>query len=180
MKQKPSLVIAIIGMLFAARQAEAEVQVYLDETRTQYIMADKLDCNIYEGKAGITIGLKAGNLLFGVGPEFTIGKTNTVHWDNMVQGIVVRYKELCTRFNSGAISMKEYNERIKQIDAIAKEAIELQERMIKRIKQQSDDTFKELEKETVEGRQLKQDETSMEIERINQDLSKLPEVSLRR
>ncbi|MGD0283934.1 MAG: hypothetical protein ABSB95_16505 [Dissulfurispiraceae bacterium] len=167
-------ILSIIVLLFAARQSNAAVQVYLDETRTQYIMADKLDCNIYEGKAGITIGLKAGNLLFGIGPEFTIGKTNSINWDNIVQGIVVRYKELCTRFNSGAISMKEYNERIKQIDAIVKEAVELQERMIKRIKQQSDDAFRELEKETGKDRRLKQDETSMEIEKINLDLSKLP------
>jgi len=174
MKDKPLLVLSIIVFLFSAYTADAAVQVYLDETRTQYTMADKLDCNIYEGKAGVTIGLKAGNLLFGVGPEFTIGKTNSIHWDSMVQGIVVRYKELCTRFNSGAISMKEYNERIKQIDVIAKEAVELQERMMKRIKQQSDDAFRELEEETGKDRRLNPDETSKEIEKINLDLSKLP------
>lgn len=174
MKDRTVLVLSLIILLFTVRQAGATVQVYLDETRTQYIMTDKLDCNIYEGKAGITIGLKAGNLLFSAGPEFTIGKTNTINWDNMVQGIVVRYKELCTRFNSGAISIKEYNERIRQIDAIAKEAIELQERMTKRIKQQSDDTFRELEKEAGKDSRLKQDETGIEIEKIDQDLSKLP------
>src|SRR5208337_3463998 len=170
MKDKTALVLSMIVLLFAARQAGATVQVYLDETRSQFIMADQLDCHIYEGKAGVTIGLKVGNLIFSVGPEFTIGKTNSINWDSMVQGIVVRYKELCTRFNSGAITMKEYDERIKQIDAIAKEAIEFQERMIKRIKQHSDDAFKELERETVKDRELKQDETSVEIEKINQDL----------
>lgn len=174
MKDKTVLILSIIIVLFTVRQAGATVQVYLDETRTQYIMADKLDCTIYEGKAGITIGLKAGNLLFSAGPEFTIGKTNTINWDSMVQGIVVRYKELCTRFNSGAISIKKYHERIIQIDAIAKEATELQERVTKRIKKQSDDAFRELEKETGKDSLLKQDETGMEIEKINKDLSGLP------
>jgi|GEM_PF-2367385 len=174
MKNKALVILPIIVLLSVARQSNATVQVYLDETRSQFIMADQLDCHIYEGKAGVTIGLKAGNLLFNVGPEFTIGKTNSINWDSMVQGIVVRYKELCDRFNSGAVTMKEYKERIKQIDAIAKEAFELQERMINRIKQQSDETFRELERESGKDRRLKQDETSMEIEKINQNLSKLP------
>jgi len=154
--------------------AYADVKIFLDETRTNYLMVDELDCNVYEGKGGITIGFKAGNMLFSIGPEFTLGKKNSIIWDRMVQGIIVRYKELCTRFNSGAITMKEYKERIKEIDAIAKEALEFQEKMIKRVKEESKDAFKELERETKGEDFITPEKISENIEDIGMKIRNLP------
>jgi uncharacterized membrane protein (DUF106 family) len=154
--------------------AYADVKIYLDETRTNYVMADELDCSVYEGKGGITIGFKAGNMLFSIGPEFTVGKKNSIIWDRMVQGIIVRYKELCTRFNSGAITMKEYKERIKEIEAIAKEALEFQEKMIKRVKEESKDAFKELERETKGEDFITPEKISENIEDIGMKIRNLP------
>jgi len=154
--------------------AYSDVKIYLDETRTNYVMADELDCSVYEGKGGITIGFKAGNMLFSIGPEFTLGKKNSIIWDRMVQGIIVRYKELCTRFNSGVITMREYKERIKEIEAIAKEALEFQEKMIKRVKEESKDAFKELERETKGEEFITPEKISEKIEDIGMKIRNLP------
>ena len=113
-------------------------------------------------------------MLFSIGPEFTLGKKNSIIWDRMVQGIIVRYKELCTRFNSGAITMKEYKERIKEIDAIAKEALEFQEKMIKRVKEESKDAFKELARETKGEDFITPEKISEKIEDIGMKIRNLP------
>jgi hypothetical protein len=164
----------MVALLCISDPVDGEVKVYLDETRTEYIMADDLDCNVYEDRGGITIGFKAGNMLFSIGPEFTVGKKNSIIWDRMVQGIIVRYKELCTRFNSGAITMKEYKERIKEIDAIAKEALEFQEKMIKRVKEESKGAFKELARETKGEDFITPEKISQKIEDIGMKIRNLP------
>merc|ERR1712000_109298 len=111
-------------------------------------MAEKMDCKVHKLKRGITLGFKVGNLLFGVGPEITLGGDQSVKWKKNVQGIIARYQELCARFNTGTITKKKYDERINEIDGIAKEAMMLEERMKQRVKKQASNAFKELEKET--------------------------------
>jgi len=111
------------------------------------VMADELDCKVYEGSKGITIGFKASTCFFNFGPEFSLGGRQSIAWDAAVQQIIARYKELCTRFNSGAITMKEYEARLEKIDSISKEALLLQERMNDKVKQESKDAFSELEGE---------------------------------
>ena len=137
-----------------------EVKIYLDESRTDFIMAEKMDCTVYKSKKGITIGFKAGMFLFGIGPEVSFGGEDSIKWEKVVQGIIARYKELCARFNTGTMTKKEYDERIKEIDAIAKETMEFQERMVKGVKDNARITFEQLgyeverhatQKEAVDG-----------------------------
>ncbi|MBI5055457.1 MAG: hypothetical protein HZB61_02390 [Nitrospirae bacterium] len=166
----------LLSSLCLTSHADAKVKIYLDETKKEYINADKLDCDVYEGSAGITIGFKAGNMLFSVGPEITLGKENSINWDKLVQGIIARYKELCTRFNSGAITMKAYNERLKEIDAIAKEALEFQQKMIKRVKDESKDAFKELDATVKKEEPATSDNISKGLENISLKIKTLPAI----
>ena len=124
------------------------IKVFLDETRTDYIMAEKMDCKVHKSKRGITLGFKAGNILFGVGPEISFGGDQLIRWEKNVQGIIARYQELCARFNTGTMTKKEYDKRINDIDMIAKEAMLFQERIKQRVKNQASNAFNELEKET--------------------------------
>lgn len=125
----------------------AKVKIYNDESKTDFVMANKMDCRIHNSKRGITIGFKAGNLLFGVGPEVTFGGERGIRWEKTVQGIITRYKELCARFNTGTITQEEYEQRIGEIDAIAKEAMDFERNAVKRLKQRSNEAFSELDAE---------------------------------
>jgi hypothetical protein len=174
MKKLTGFSIILCCLILIPIFAYGDVKIYLDETRTTYVMANELDCRVYEGKGGITIGFKAGNMLFSIGPEFTVGKKNSIIWDTMVQGIMVRYKELCTRFNSGAITMKEYKERIKEIDLIAKEALEFQEKMVRKVKEESKESFKELERETKGEEFMTAEKITEIIEDIDMKIRNLP------
>ena len=167
------LTLIIFTIIFVPVTSDA-IKVYQDETRTEYVNADKLDCNVYEGKKGITIGFKAGNMLFSVGPEISFGQQNKIKWDRSVHAIIARYKEACTRFNSGAMTMKEYNARIEQIDRIAKEMIEFQEKMMRRVKAEAKDAFAELDRETRGRDFMASEEIDKDIEDINKKIDALP------
>ncbi|MBI4681582.1 MAG: hypothetical protein HY757_00530 [Nitrospirae bacterium] len=175
MKKIISVVLISVLLLFICDYADAKVKIYLDDSRTEYIKVDTLDCNVYEGKAGITIGFKAGNMLFSIGPEVTLGQKNSIKWDRMVQEIIARYKELCTRFNSGSITMKGYKERLKEIDGIAMEAAEFQEKILGRVRDQSKEAFNELAKDTRGEDALINDRIDKDIDDISKKVDSLKE-----
>ena len=141
--------ILLLMILIPSTVHAEKVKLNLDDTRTDYVMANKMDCRVHKTKKGMAIGFKAGSLLFGVGPEVTLGGEAKVAWDKAVQGIIARYEELCARFNTGMITKKEYDERLNEIDAIAEEAMDFQVSRIDKVRQRSEDVFKELDSETV-------------------------------
>jgi len=161
---KESVISAAVFFLLVAfpLRASAEVKIYLDETRKEYVMAQEMDCAVHRSSGGITIGFKAGNLLFGFGPEITFGKQG-ITWDKAVQAVIARYQELCARFNTGAMTKKEYDERLRDIDALAKEVTELQQKLLKQTKQSAKDSFAELQRETTKD----QDAISERIDEIS-------------
>ncbi|MEE9524062.1 MAG: hypothetical protein V3V59_04835, partial [Thermodesulfovibrionales bacterium] len=69
-----------------------------------------------------------------------------------------------------AITMKEYDERLEQIDKISKEALELQERVVKGVKMESKDAFGELEMETKDRKSATPYNISRSIDNINKKL----------
>ncbi|MDP7557557.1 MAG: hypothetical protein QF687_06715 [Nitrospinaceae bacterium] len=141
-------VIAVFCLLPVLSGAE-EFKLYLDDSRTDYVMAEKQDCSVYETEDGrITLGFKAGGLFFGIGPEITFGEKTGIDWDNLVQRLVARYLELCTRFNTGSISKAAYDSRLKKIESIEAEAYELHQNFIKEKAGRKDKMFDELENET--------------------------------
>lgn len=147
-----ALAIAIcFGSLLLSSSAFAgQVRVY-DEGRGSYIMADRMDCRVHKSKNGVTLGLKGGNFLFSFGPELTVGGEAKVKWEEAVQSLVVRYEELCARFNTGVLSKQEYDRRLNEIDNVAKEAFEFQEMQLKKVRDRAKDAFKDLDRETGRG-----------------------------
>jgi hypothetical protein len=136
-------------LLFQMPAAASEFKLYLDDSRTKHIMVEKQDCSVYKSENGkITLGFKAGNLFFGIGPEVSFGKDSGIDWDKLTQRLVVRYLELCTRFNTGSISKSEYDKRLKKIEDIEIAAYKLYEKIIEEAAKRKDRIFQELEEST--------------------------------
>ena len=74
------------------------------------------DCQIMDYESGsITLGMKAGGLFWGVGPEVTFGSQSGVVWTENLQYMVAEYQELCSRYNTGRVSKVEYDKEIQLI-----------------------------------------------------------------
>ena len=145
------ILIAAAFILFQASIATAEFKLYLDDSRTDHIMVEEQDCSVYKSENGkITLGFKAGGLFFGIGPEVSFGTESGIDWNNLTQRLVVRYLELCTRFNTGSISKPEYDKRLKKIEAIEAEAYELYQKVIEETAKRKDKIFEELDEATEE------------------------------
>ena len=143
--------IAATFILFQVSTAAAEFKLYLDDSRTEYIMVEEQDCSVYKSENGkITLGFKAGGLFFGIGPEVSFGKESGIDWDKLTQRLVARYLELCTRFNTGSISKSEYDKRLKKIEAIEAKAYELYQKVIEEAAKRKDKIFEELDEATEE------------------------------
>jgi hypothetical protein len=167
------LVTAIALSVVMPVSAIAKIKIYVDETRTEYVEADKLDCRTYEGKRGLTIGFKAGFYTFNFGPQLTLGGDESIKWDKSVHGLIAQYKELCTRFNAGAVTLKEYKERIEKLDSLATEMLEFQDKLMQRVKSESRDAFRELEMETRGSSELSPDEVIRQLNSIDSRLENL-------
>ena len=141
--------IATVFILFQVPIATAEFKLYLDDSRTEFIMVEEQDCSVYKSENGkIALGFKAGGLFFGIGPEITFGKDSGIDWDNLTQRLVARYLELCTRFNTGSISKSEYDKRLKKVEAIETEAYKLHQKILEETAKRKDRMFEELEEAT--------------------------------
>ena len=131
-------------------------KLYLDNTRTKHIMVEQQDCSVHKSEDGrITLGFKVGNFLFGAGPEISFGKKTGIDWDQTMQGLIVRYQELCARFNTGSISKQEYDDRLEKIESIEKEAYELYQEFLKKKSRRKQDVFDELDKDTKKMKTIK-------------------------
>ena len=74
------------------------------------------DCEVMDYESGsITLGMKAGGLFWGVGPEISFGSQSGVNWNDNLQYMVAEYQELCSRYNTGRISDAEYKKEIYSI-----------------------------------------------------------------
>lgn len=136
-------VLALCGLL-ALGAAAAPATLWAGEPP-----AEKMDCQVYETKKrSVTVGLKAGNLLFNVGPEVTWMLERGVAWDQAVHGLIARYVELCGRYNAGEVTKEEYQQRLREIDNLYKEAVELQNKLIEQTHKRAKDAHAELEEAT--------------------------------
>ena len=142
------ITIAILNITEVSALA-SEFKLDLDESRTKHIMVEKQDCSVYKSKNGkVTLGFKAGGLFFGVGPELSFGKDSGIDWDKLTQKLVVRYLELCSRYNTGSISKSEYDKRLQKIEEIEIAAYKLYQKIIEEAARQKDQIFKELDEAT--------------------------------
>ena len=107
-----------------------------------------LDCGVYETQTlDLTLALKAGNFLFNVGPEMGVTYRAGVAWEKVVQGTIARYVELCNRYNAGMVTRAEYEVRLEHIEALYREAQELQAQLMEATRRRSRSGFDELDRE---------------------------------
>lgn len=143
MKQPVGRVLTLCGLLVLGAGA-APGSLWAGEPPEE-----KMDCKVYETKKrSVTVGLKAGNFLFNVGPEVTWTLERGVAWDQAVHGLIARYVELCGRYNAGEVTKEEYQQRLREIDNLYKEAIELQNQLIEQTHKRAKDAHAELEEAT--------------------------------
>ncbi|MBI4390208.1 MAG: hypothetical protein HY580_08510 [Nitrospinae bacterium] len=150
MKFFSALLAALLALALStpAPAGAEQFKLYLDETYTQFVMAEKQDCSIHKTEDGrITLGFKAGNFLINVGPEITFGKKAGIDWDRTIQGFIARYQELCARFNTGSLTKAEYEKRLERIEALDREAYELYQRYLAEREKQRQNLFDELDRE---------------------------------
>lgn len=86
--------------------------------------AETLDCRVYDKKTR-TIGLgfmMVAGFFFKAGPEISYSAQQGVTWDRTVQSFIVRYVELCERYNAGLVTKSEYGQRLSQMEDIYKDA----------------------------------------------------------
>lgn len=101
----------------------SSIKLYDTDSKTTFTMVEPMDCSILKTTFnGITLGFKFGVSFIGVGPEVTFGEREQVKWEESVQALIVQYKELCARFNTGAISKKGYEIRLRELDQAFQQA----------------------------------------------------------
>ena len=143
-------------LLISTPASADQIKLYLDNTRTEYVMAEQQDCSVHKSVDGrITLGFKVGNFLFGMGPEISFGKKTGIDWDHTVQGLIARYQEVCARFNTGSITKQEYDERLVKIETVEKEAYNLYQAFLKKKARRKQDVFDELDKATDKTQSIK-------------------------
>jgi len=139
------------------------VKIPVDDNRSAFEEAQKMDCGVYDerGKT-LTVGLDF-SLLWGAaksGPFVQRGQTTGVKWDKSVQFIVAQYKELCGRYNSGAVSQTAYSARLAEVDQFYAEAAGIRQNADEVIRQHSQQAFSELDKQLPADDAAPQSQTS--------------------
>ena len=93
--------------------------------------AEQLDCRVHDTeKSKIGLGLKIASFLFTWGPEISYDQQRGVAWDKVVQGFIAQYKELCSRYNAGLVTKAEYEARLREMEGLHREAMELERKMV--------------------------------------------------
>ena len=140
----------LLILLALSDQVQAEqFKLYLDDAHQGFIMVEKQDCAIHKTEGGqITLGFKIGNFLLNIGPEVSFGKKAGIDWDRTVQVFISRYQELCSRFNTGRLTKKEYDDRLAEIERIDSEAYELHKKFMLEKEKHKQDVFDEMDKDT--------------------------------
>ena len=107
---------------------------------------EQLDCEVYKTeKYSVTVGFSVGNLLLSAGPEVTASYERGIAWDKVVQGLIARYTEVCTRYNAGMVTKEQYAARVQEIETLYREAQEFEQQMLKETRARANDAFAELD-----------------------------------
>ncbi|TSA05248.1 MAG: hypothetical protein D4R81_00620 [Nitrospiraceae bacterium] len=109
--------------------------------------AEPMDCRVHDTtKSGITLGFKVGNFFLQAGPEVTYSRERGIAWDRVVQGFIARYKELCSRYNAGLVTKEEYEQRLKEMEGLHREAMELERKMVEETRNRAKSAVDELDR----------------------------------
>ena len=134
----------------------------------------QLDCRVYDERTlDLTAGLKAGNFLFNFGPEMGLTHRSGIAWKEAAQSIIVRYVELCNRYNAGMVTKAEYNARLERIENVYREARQLQEQMKKATRDRSRSAFDELDRELAKMPGNRPTDLDNKVERLAERVERL-------
>lgn len=150
-----SMLLPLLGLVAPlAGCASSTVKVPVTDGASEFREVQKLDCRVYdERQKSLTVGLSFSALFGAVagGPHVTVAESTGVKWDKSVQFIVAQYKEVCSRYNAGAVSQASYDTRIAEIDQLYQEALGVRQSADALIRGHSREAFGELDKETGAG-----------------------------
>lgn len=108
--------------------------------------AEKLDCRVYDKKTSkIGLGLMVAGFLFKAGPEISYSAQQGVTWDRTVQSFIVRYVELCERYNAGLVTKSEYGQRLSQMEDIYQEAQHVESKLYEATRTRAKESSNELD-----------------------------------
>lgn len=134
----------------------------------------QLDCRVYDERTlDLTVGLKAGNFLFNFGPEMGLTHRSGVAWQQAAQNLIVRYVELCNRYNAGAITRAAYDARLERIEELYKEARQVQEQMKATTRDRARSAFDELDRELANMRGNRPTDVDANVERFAERVERL-------
>lgn len=140
-----------ILVLLSACASSSTVRVPVDDAGSAYREVQRMDCDTYDAREkSLTVGLSFG-VLWGaanVGPYVKRAEATGMRWDRGVHIIIARYKELCSRFNTGAISQQSYDARIAEIDQLYNEAAGIRQAADALIRGHAGSAFGELDRES--------------------------------
>ena len=109
--------------------------------------AERLDCRVHDTtKSNIGVAFKIAGFLFKAGPEVTFNMERGVAWDKVVQGFIARYKELCGRYNAGLVTKEEYQQRLREMEGLHREAMELERKLMDETRNRSKAAIDELDR----------------------------------
>jgi hypothetical protein len=130
------------------------LHVPVTDAATEYRDVQPYDCRVYdERKKSLTLGINFVALFGAVsaGPAVQQAETTGIHWNDTVQGIIVRYKELCQRFNAGGMSIEAYQRQLKDVDELEQRAEAVKESANEAIRQRAGTAFADLDRDTGGG-----------------------------
>lgn len=108
---------------------------------------EPINCRVGETRQkSITVGYKVVDFLFQVGPEVTFGEEQGNAWERVVHGLITRYVALCTRYNEGVIPEPEYEQKVREVKDIYREARKLEGKLIIATHGRSKKAYDELER----------------------------------
>lgn len=180
---KKQILVVLLALPLIA--ASGKVKMYLDESFTESITVNKLDCKVHNvKKKGITIGFKVGNLLFNAGPEIGFHNEEGIQWDKALHGIIMRYQSLCSRFNTGSITKDEYDSRWQEFMDLGDQVIKIQREQKKRVRDDAMEAFRMLDSDVgllgmkVPKKEFDSTNVSRDIDFLIQQVEDLPPIKI--
>ncbi|MBI4677862.1 MAG: hypothetical protein HY748_09800 [Elusimicrobia bacterium] len=127
----------------------AKVTMYTDDTHTQKIKRQKLDCRVHDNKKkSLTLGFKMSVAFAAkVGPEVTWGRETGIRWNSMSQELISRYKVLCDMHNKGHLTLAEFNRKYEKLEGMYEKAVELKAEIEENVYQRAEKAFDDLDRE---------------------------------
>lgn len=120
--------------------------ILAEESRAGEPPSEKLDCRVYDKKTSkMGLGFKVASFLFKAGPEISYDAQQGVAWDRTVQSFIVRYVELCERYNAGLVTKSEYDQRLNQMEGIYKEAEQVESKLYEATRNRAKESSNELD-----------------------------------